>query len=131
MYGDAKIFIKGTVLSDPSVKQINDKSVMNLSVAVRTSRKQENSKYYESDRYSVAVWDQRSQDRLSSELKKGARVYVSGVLEMRTWTNRNNEKTTTPTIMAEDIELIAKTRSSGTRSQEHQEPETDDNEVPF
>ncbi len=80
----------GHLGQDATVNNVNGKSVINFSVA--HSEKYKNKEGVEVNKstwVSAAYWTDRT--AIASYLKKGTQVYLEGVPEARTYTNKNNE----------------------------------------
>ena len=61
MANDAHINFVGTVLQDPTNRQVNGNTVLGLRVAVQTTKRQEGSQYPASDIYDVSVWGKQAE----------------------------------------------------------------------
>ena len=109
MANDARINLVGNVISEPKTNQWNNSTVLSFSVGVRTTKKQENSQYYESDIYNVSVWGKQGENLLAS-LQKGAMVWVEGDLMMRSYKNRNNETVVSPSVNASMVKILMKSK---------------------
>ena len=80
----------GHLGQDATVNNVNGKSVINFSVA--HSEKYKNKEGVEVNKstwVSAAYWTDRT--AIAPYLKKGTQVYLEGVPEARTYTNKNNE----------------------------------------
>ena len=112
MANDAQINLVGNVISEPKTNQWNNSTVLSFSVAVRTTKKQEGSQYYENDIYNVSVWGKQGETLLAT-IQKGTMVWVSGDMMMRSYKNRNNETVTSPSVNASTVKVLAKGKNSG------------------
>ena len=120
MANDARINLVGNVISEPKTNEWNNSTVLSFSVGVRTTKKKENSQYYESDIYNVSVWGKQGENLLAS-LQKGTMVWVEGDLMMRSYKNRNNETVVSPSVNASMVKILMKSKprsgqSSGAES---------------
>jgi single-strand DNA-binding protein len=85
-----KMQVIGHLGQDATVNNVNGKSVINFSVA--HSEKYKNKEGVEVNKstwVSAAYWTDRT--AIAPYLKKGTQVYLEGVPEARTYTNKNNE----------------------------------------
>lgn len=85
-----KMQIIGFIGQDATVNNVNGKSVINFSVA--HSEKYKNKDGVEVNKStwaSCAYWTDKI--NVAMYLKKGTQVYLEGVPEARTYTNKNNE----------------------------------------
>jgi single-strand DNA-binding protein len=85
-----KMQVIGHLGQDATVNNVNGKSVINFSVA--HSEKYKNKEGLEVNKsiwVSAAYWTDRT--AIAPYLKKGTQVYLEGVPEARTYTNKNNE----------------------------------------
>ena len=112
MANDAQINLVGNVINEPKTNQWNNSTVLSFSVAVRTTKKQEGSQYYENDIYNVSVWGKQGETLLAT-IQKGTMVWVSGDMMMRSYKNRNNETVTSPSVNASTVKVLAKGKNSG------------------
>lgn len=109
MANDARINLVGNVINEPKTNQWNNSTVLSFSVGVRTTKKQENSQYYESDIYNVSVWGKQGENLLAS-LQKGTMVWIEGDLMMRSYKNRNNETVVSPSVNASMVKILMKSK---------------------
>lgn len=109
MANDARINLVGNVINEPKTNQWNNSTVLSFSVGVRTTKKQENSQYYESDIYNVSVWGKQGENLLTP-LQKGTMVWVEGDLMMRSYKNRNNETVVSPSVNASMVKVLMKSK---------------------
>jgi single-strand DNA-binding protein len=85
-----KMQVIGHLGQDATVNNVNGKSVINFSVA--HSEKYKNKDGLEVNKsiwVSAAYWTDRT--AIAPYLKKGTQVYLEGVPEAKTYTNKNNE----------------------------------------
>lgn len=85
-----KLQVIGHLGQDATVNNVNGKSVINFSVA--HSEKYKNKDGIEVNKsiwVSAAYWTDKV--NVAMYLKKGTQVYVEGVPEAKTYTNKNNE----------------------------------------
>jgi single-strand DNA-binding protein len=85
-----KMQVIGHLGQDATVNNVNGKSVINFSIA--HSEKYKNKDGVEVNKsiwVSAAYWTDRT--AIAPYLKKGTQVYLEGVPEAKTYTNKNNE----------------------------------------
>ena len=102
-----KLVIIGNLTKDPDVRQTqNGKTVCNFSVAVNRRRTQ-NQEHPEADFFRVAVWGDRG-EMCGKYLKKGKKVCVVGAVQVRTYTDNNNEfKANLEIPFADEVEFLS------------------------
>ena len=130
MPNDAHISLVGNLISDPKNSQYNDSTVLTFGVSVATTKKKENSQYYETDIYNVSIWG-KSGEFLMDKIQKGTMVWVDGELNMRTFKDRNGEEHTTPNVKANSVKVLAKGKGSGTTQKTAHKNEEAEEEPPF
>lgn len=107
MANEARVSLVGNLISEPKNSVINNSTVLSFPVAVRTTKKQEGSQYYENDIYNVSVWG-KSAEYLMQSLQKGTVVWVDGDLQMRTYKDRNGGDHTGPYVTASLVKPMTK-----------------------
>lgn len=128
MANDANINIFGTVLQDPTNKQVNNSTVLSMRVAVQTTKKQQNSPYPASDIYDVSVWG-KAGESLLGKVKAKTKVWISGDFMVgEPWKNRQGETQTSLRITANHVKIISGGNMTGNN---HQAAEQTDEEAPF
>lgn len=130
MANDANINIVGTVLQDPTNRQVNSSTVLSMRVAVQTTKKQQNSPYPASDIYDVSVWGKMGENLLN-KVKAKTRVWVSGDFMVgEPWKNRNGETQTSLRINATHVKILGGGSTSNNNNYQ-QATEPVDEEAPF
>lgn len=132
MANEARVSLVGRLISEPKNSQYNNSTVLSFGVSVNTTKKQENSQYYETDIYNVSVWG-KSAENLMQVLQKGTFVWVSGDMMMRTYKDRNGAEHTSPAVTASMVKVLAKgkTRDNAQPAPAAVETAEDDDNPPF
>jgi single-strand DNA-binding protein len=99
-----KITIIGNVGQDPELR-FTQGGQANVKMTVATSRKVKEE--WVSTWHTVVAWGQLAENIAGSVLK-GTRVIVSGRLDVREWTDKNDNKKTSYEIAAEEIGISLK-----------------------
>jgi single-strand DNA-binding protein len=102
-----EIRVVGNVGANPEMKQINDKTVTNLSIFCdEWSYDNDKKEYVERDGewYDVSIWYEPLGKMVFETVKKGARIEVVGHLRHRTYTDKTSGKeVTVAQISADDV----------------------------
>lgn len=107
MANNARVSFIGTVISEPTNKQINNTTVFSMKVGVKTTKKQEGSQYAVSDVYEVSVWGKPG-EYLIGKIKAKTKVWVCGDMMMgEPWTDRNNTTHISPRVNASAVEIVS------------------------
>jgi single-strand DNA-binding protein len=96
-----KVILVGNLGADPEIRnmQSGDK-VCNLSIATSESWKDKSGEKQERTQWhKVVVFNQNIVKVCESYLKKGAKVYVEGTLETRSWEQDGQKKYTTEVVL--------------------------------
>jgi single-strand DNA-binding protein len=96
-----KVILVGNLGADPEVRnmQSGDK-VCNLSIATSESWKDKSGEKQERTQWhKVVVFNQNIVKVAESYLKKGAKVYIEGTLETRSWEQDGQKKYTTEVVL--------------------------------
>lgn len=107
MANDATISLVGTVLQDPTNRQVNNSSVLSIRVGVQTTKKKEGSQWPESDVYDVAVWG-KAGENLMGKVKAKTKVWVNGDFMLgEPWTDRQGEKHQSLRVTADRVKVLS------------------------
>lgn len=97
----------GNIGNDPEVKELNGKMVSKFSVATSeewidkaTSEKQSSTEWHK------VVCFNKLAEIVSTYLKKGARVYLSGRIKTSKWQDKNNEDRYTTEVLADELIML-------------------------
>lgn len=110
-----KLQVIGHLGQDATVNTVNGKTVINFSVA--HSEKYKNKDGVEVSKsvwVSAAYWTDKI--NVSLYLKKGTQVYVEGVPEARTYTNKNNETLPQLNVRVISLSLLSSNKPAATTS---------------
>lgn len=132
MANDATISLVGRVSKEPSQKQINGTTVLNLNLSVSTTKKAEpGAKYpYLNDYYDVSVWG-KTAEYLLGKVNVGSSLWVTGEFMVgEPWKDREGREHTSLRVTASKVKILGSTtRSNNTVTQTVNE--IMDEEAPF
>lgn len=132
MANDAHVSLVGTVIADPTNKQVNNTTVLSMKVAVTTTKKQEGSQYPASDIYEASVWGKTAEYYLD-KVKMKTRLWINGDMMMgEPWTDRQNVTHVTPRVNVNTLKILSN-GFNGARNQNQGTPaqETTEEVLPF
>ena len=128
MANNARISLVGTVLQDPKNNQVNSSTVLSMRVAVKTTKKQENSQWPASDVYDVSVWG-KTGEGLLNRIKAKTKVWVTGDFMIGTpWKDRQGNEHQSLRVTASHVEILSGGSSSNNNNTQ---PVSDDEDAPF
>ena len=128
MANNAHISLVGTVLQDPTNRQVNNSTVLSMRVAVKTTKKQEGSQWPASDVYDVAVWG-KAGEALMSRVKAKAKVWVCGDFMLgEPWTDRQGKEHQALRVTANHVEVLS---GGNYNNNARQAPADNNEEEPF
>lgn len=129
MANDAHISMVGTVLQDPTNRQVNSTTVLSLRVGVQTTKKQENSQWPASDVYDVAVWG-KTAEALMSRVKAKTKVFVTGDFMLgEPWKDRQGKEHQSLRVNANSVKVLSGGSTTPNNNNNNQAPA--DEEAPF
>lgn len=141
-----KAILMGRLVKDPELRHTNSgMAVTSFSLAVDRDFKRDGDQ--KADFFEVVCWDKRA-DFAAKYFTKGKLVAVSGRLQQRSWTDKDNNKRYTVEIVADELHFAESKRPEGGQefpppygdspaplpaspSAGFQELEDDDGELPF
>ena len=132
MANDAKVFVTGNLIKDPTHTVANNQTVVSFTVAANTTLKKEDGSGYESNFYNVSVWGKPG-EWLLEKIQKGTQVEVCGELMLQKYTNKKTgESGQSLNIKAYSVTPRARMKSAPQR-QATMDPQSDDgpDERPF
>jgi single-strand DNA-binding protein len=96
----------GNTMGEPELRfTASGRPVVNLPLAVnRSYTKASGEKVETMTKYQVSVWGDQAEN-IAESVPKGARVIVTGYLEMEDWVDRDGNTRTTPRITASEVAL--------------------------
>ena len=101
-----KVILIGNMVSDPELKQTQGGlSVCSFSIAVNRRFKGENGQQ-ECDFIPIVAWRQQA-EFVTRYFKKGQPILVCGQIQIRSWTNNNNEKRYNTEVIADEVSFVA------------------------
>ncbi|MCD2099615.1 single-stranded DNA-binding protein [Rhodococcus qingshengii] len=107
MAGEAPFTIVGNLVAEPEMRFTpNGAAVANFTVAQTPRRFDKNTNQFVDGEplfMRCNVWREQAQNLAESNLTKGQRVVVTGVLKQRSWETPQGEKRTTIELEVEDI----------------------------
>ena len=128
-----KVFLIGNLVADPELKEVGDKNVCNMRLAVNRRVGGET----EADFYSLKAWRGLA-DNCMKFLKKGSKVAVCGDISLRNYETKDGEHRTIVEVSAIDIEFLTPknqeeqpTSTYDKRSEIKVEPIPTQDEFPF
>jgi len=133
MANDAHVSLVGRVSKEPSQKQVNGSTVLNLSVAVNTTKKAPaGSKFpYLSDFYEVSVWGKMA-DYLLGKVNQGSNVWVNGTLIIgEPWKDREGNEHMSLRVTASDVKILGAASYNSNRTVTQTANEIANEEAPF
>ena len=119
-----RITRSGNVATEPEVRAVGDSSVCHFRLGASRRFKGE----WVTDWFTVNVWGKFGES-IASRLRKGAKIVVSGSLEMREWEGKEGDKRLTPEIRCDGIEIMR--QEDGEQASEASGPAGDDDDLPF
>jgi single-strand DNA-binding protein len=136
-----KVILVGNLGSDPEIKTTpTGQQVANFSLATSeswtdkaTGEKQEKTEWHR-----LVLW-RKLAEIAGQYLNKGAKIYVEGKLETRSWEDKEGQKRYTTEVVVHQLEMLGGDRQSGT-AQQHEQPaapayvasgSSDDDDLPF
>ena len=133
-----KVMVIGRLGADPEMRYTPSGSpVTNFRVAVnrRTRAGDNGESQEETDWFTVVTW-QKLAEIASQYLAKGARVYVEGRLQTRSWEGQDGQKRYATEIIANDMIMLDSRQAAGVASgrggdDEVEDIATDTGDIPF
>ena len=95
-----KVILGGRMTADPELKQTsNGTPVCSFSIAVNKKNKQE------TDFFNCIAW--RGQAELISRyFRKGSSIFITGILQTRSWTDQNGQKRYATDVVVEEVSFV-------------------------
>lgn len=95
----------GRLGTDPEMRMAGNNEIATASVAVSHDRKKQGQDRADSDWYRLNVWNKQA-SFFQEHFKKGSRIYVSGSLEINTYTDKNGNERETKDITVNKLQII-------------------------
>jgi len=103
-----KVILIGNMTADPELKQTQGGlSVSSFSIAVNRRFKSENGQQ-ECDFIPIVAWRQQA-EFVCRYFRKGQPILICGQIQIRSWTNNNNEKRYTTEVIADEVSFVGPT----------------------
>lgn len=108
------ITLVGNLTADPELRFTNSgKGVVNLRVACNERKKDDQGNWIDGDTTYLDVTSWRAAEQISSELRKGQRVIITGILRQRDYETATGEKRKAFEVLADGVApLITESRNS-------------------
>lgn len=119
MSNNAKAFITGNLIKDPTQTSYNGNTVVSFTVAVNTTKK-DGDKYL-SDFYNVSVWG-KTAEYVLPRLQKGTLVNVLGDLQLQSYTDKNNVERQSLSLRATEVLPLARQKGAPQRTENTADP---------
>ena len=131
MANNARISLVGTVLQDPTNRQVNSSTVLSMRVGVKTTKKKEGSQWPESDVYDVAVWG-KAGESLMTRIKAKTKVWVTGDFMLgEPWKDRQGVDHQSLRVTASHVEVLSGGNNPNYNNNQNQTAPVADEEAPF
>lgn len=120
-----KVVLAGRLTADIELKQTpSGVSVCSFSLAV--NRKYQSDRQQQTDFINCVAW-RSTAEFISKYFRKGSAICITGSIQVRSWTDNNNQKHYATEVVAEEAMFVeSKNDSQGTYVPEsHQAPEDD------
>lgn len=130
MANDARISMVGTVLQDPTNRQVNSSTVFSMRVGVQTTKKQEGSRWPASDVYDVAVWGKAGESLMGKVVAK-TKVWVTGDFMLgEPWQDRQGKEHQSLRVTASSVKILSGGNNTNSNNNNQSAP-AEDEEAPF
>lgn len=98
------IVLVGRLVADPELRQTQQGvPVTSFRIAVDRPRGRDSEK--QTDFFGVSIWRQRA-ERAAEFLQKGRLVLIAGRVQIREYTDRDNNKRTAVDVVADDFQML-------------------------
>ena len=131
MANDAHISLVGTVIQEPTNRQVNGSTVFSMKVSVQTTKKQENSQYNATDVYDVSVWGKNGES-LINRVKAKTKVWVNGDFMIGDpWQDRNGNSHQSLRVTANAVKILSGGNYNGNNNNNNNSQPAEEEEAPF
>ena len=104
-----KVILIGNLTADPELKQTqNGESVCSFSIAVNRKMAKNN----ECDFINIVAW-RKTAEFVCQYFKKGNPILVCGQLQVRSWTDNQNNKRYATEVVADEVTFVASASAQG------------------
>lgn len=129
-----QVILLGNLGKDPELKHTKSgTAVANLSLATEESYKKNDVWTKQVEWHNVIVWGAAA-EAAAKNLSKGSRVFILGAIKTRSWEDKGEKKFRTEVIASKITYLTnpdKKSNSKPSSKPKTNEPEFDDNDIPF
>lgn len=118
----------GRLGADPEIRYTHSQTaVANMSVATNHSIKQDGEWVEATEWHRIVVWGKMA-EACAEYLSKGSQVYISGRLQTRAWTDREDVKRWVTEIVAQDV-IFLDSKGQGQKSARPPAPPKEEDEM--
>ena len=101
-----KVLLIGNVTADPELKQTaGGKPVCSISIAVDRPFVKEDSGQQDVDFINVVTWNKQA-EFVAAYFSKGDPIFVSGRMQVRSWTDQDNVKRYATEVIADEVQFV-------------------------
>jgi single-strand DNA-binding protein len=127
-----KVMLIGNLTKDPEAKTLpSGQSLSNFSLATnRTWKDKDGSKKEQAEFHNIIAWGKLA-EICNQYLKKGAKVYIEGRLQTRSWDDQNGVKKYRTEIIAENLSMLSSRGTSTSTGSGSSKPQSQDEELPI
>ena len=101
-----KVLLIGNVTADPELKQTTGgKPVCSISIAVNRPFVKEDSGQQDVDFINVVTWNKQA-EFVAAYFSKGDPIFVSGRMQVRSWTDNDNVKRYSTEVIADEVQFV-------------------------
>ena len=101
-----KVFVIGRLCFDTEIKQVNEHTVLNNSLAVDESYKDKNGvKQEKAEFIRISAWN-HSANIIHKYCRKGSQIYVEGSLQTRKWNDKEGNERFTTEVNVKNVQLL-------------------------
>lgn len=123
--------ISGTVGRDAEIKPTSNGYMARFAVATNSRQKDQGGNWNDVSSWFDCTVFAKSQEWLQNQFFKGAKVFVSGELVMRQWTDKNGNPRLTPSVTANHAEGLTKPTAPAQTAAPVQSGNDFDGDIPF
>ena len=122
------IVLVGRLVADPELRQTQaGVPVTSFRIAVDRPKSRDGEK--QTDFFGVSIWRQRA-ERAAEFLQKGRLVLISGRVQIREYTDRDNNKRTAVDVVADDFQMLDSRNAGGGDGGQRSAGAKPDNDLP-
>lgn len=127
-----RVHLIGNVGKDPEVRTVGDTQVANFSLATSESFKDKSGeKKTVTQWHNIQIWRGLA-DVAKKYVHKGDKLYVSGKVTYREYTDKEGTKKYITEIVCDEMEMLGAPKGdTGAKPQQESAPEPDEDNLPF